>query len=431
MDDDAPQEEFRWELPEPLDTAVRQRLRRVKFEEKHARAFHEWFTHEYDGVRPPDDKGLVGACDLLNVVCQIHEPHGEIRNLTDDEGSFLILAYLYACGDQTSLVNQFIGEGARYPSELCPECDRLDYEDFGEFLLAFAPDDEDDSVWGHGNNAPASWEEQAAEAERRARAERKAAKQRAKATAQANAEVQAGAVPTNLLEIGALNLYLSRWAIRGRVQLKDETQGMQMKHLRLTIADISGDIEVSVDGPGGFSEDALNAEDFAALCASVQIGSCYQVSGGRLDSKRRYNTSSHMYEIRLGAAGTIVECEEPEGAQRPPRERTAEQVARSVQAEQSRKEDELRQEERRRQMTEKWKPRISSAIAVGETLPDRVMRRKVEEYPGQLTHGDLRFEVWAHGEYVTIFASMVEGGEVIKVSGPPIDAKQDRWERLA
>ena len=430
MADDAPQA-FRWELPEPMDTAVRHRLQRVKFEEMHARAFDEWFTQGYDGVQPPDEEGLVDACDLLNVVCQIHEPHSETRNLTDDDGSFLILAYLYACGEQTSLVNQFIGEGARYPSELCHECDRLDYEEFGEFLLAFAPDDEDDLAWGHSNEAPASWEDQAAEAERRARAERKAAKQRAKATAQANAEVQAGAVPTSLFEIGALNPYLSRWIIRGRVQLKDQTEEMQKKHLRLTVADISGDIEVSVDGPGGFSEDAWNAEDFAALCASVQVGSCYQVSGGHLQAKRRYNTSSHQYEISLGAAGTVVECEEPEGAQRPPRERTAEQVARSEQAEQSRKEDELRQEEMHRRTTEKWKPRISSAIAVGETLPDRAMRRKVEEYPGQLTYGDRRFEVAAHCQYVDTFNSMIDGGELIKVSGPPIDTKQDRWKRLA
>ena len=70
-------------------------------------------------------------------------------------------------------------------------------------------------------------------------------------------------------------------------------------------------------------------------------------------------------------------------------------------------------------------------IAVGETLPDRVMRRKVEEYPGQLTHDDRRFEVAAHFHYVMIFNSMVKGGEMIKVSGPPIDAKQDRWKRLA
>ena len=124
-------------------------------------------------------------------------------------------------------------------------------------------------------------------------------------------------------------------------------------------------------------------------------------------------------------------CEEPEGAQRPPRERTAEQVARSEQAEQSRKEDELRREEGHRRTTEKWKPRISSAIAVGETLPERVMRRKVEEYPGQLTHGDSRYEVAAYFEYMMTFNSMAKGGELIKVSGPPIDAKQDRYKRLA
>ena len=102
-----------------------------------------------------------------------------------------------------------------------------------------------------------------------------------------------------------------------------------------------------------------------------------------------------------------------------------------MQAEQSRKEDELRQEEMRRQMTEKWKPRISSAIAVGETLPGRTMRRKVEERPGQLGHGDRRFDVGAHYDYVTTFNSMVEGGELVKVSGPPIDARQDRWKRVA
>ena len=33
--------------------------------------------------------------------------------------------------------------------------------------------------------------------------------------------------------------------------------------------------------------------------------------------------------------------------------------------------------------------------------------------------------------YVTTFNSMVDGGELVKMSGPPIDAKQDRWKRLA
>ena len=240
------------------------------------------------------------AKDMIHPVCD-PELSNHARHISWEHGQFILLCYLHAIGDE--MVNDYLGEHA--PKDfinLSSDCGRLNFEEFCDFLLAFAPDDEDDRVWGHCNEeARASWEEQAADAERRARAERKAAKQRAKATAQAKADVQAGAsVPTSLVEISALNAYRNGWTIRGRVQLKDE----EPKHLRLTIADISGDIEVSVDGPGGFSEDAWSAEDFASLCATVKLGRCYQISGGYLHPERQYNTSCHQYEIRLGAAGT-------------------------------------------------------------------------------------------------------------------------------
>ena len=81
------------------------------------------------------------------------------------------------------------------------------------------------------------------------------------------------------------------------------------------------------------------------------------------------------------------------------------------------------------------KTRIRSAIAVGETVTDYVLRLKVEKTPGELDlfSPSSADDEGAHVEqffYAMTIKDMVGRGELVKVSGENIDGKEDTWKRL-
>ena len=81
------------------------------------------------------------------------------------------------------------------------------------------------------------------------------------------------------------------------------------------------------------------------------------------------------------------------------------------------------------------KTRIRSAIAVGETLTDGVLRLKVEKTRGELDlfSPSSADDEGAHVEqffYAMTIKDMVGRGELVKVSGELIDGKEDTWKRL-
>merc|ERR1711988_1363996 len=83
------------------------------------------------------------------------------------------------------------------------------------------------------------------------------------------------------------------------------------------------------NSPGGIS--SADRVGLDASWASVQVGHCCVVSGGRLCvTQQRYNTTSSSYHVELVEGSTLVESEEPMGEATPPKERTAAQMAREA-----------------------------------------------------------------------------------------------------
>jgi replication factor A1 len=81
------------------------------------------------------------------------------------------------------------------------------------------------------------------------------------------------------------------------------------KLFNMVVCDASGEVRIT-----GFQE------TFDAYYEKLCVGRCYLISGGSLKPKHpTYNTTSHQFEITLNRSSSIVETDEPQGADSIPR----------------------------------------------------------------------------------------------------------------